>query len=300
MRIVGTGAAKPDELCPDDFRLDINLGLALVASALGANDAQARPAAVLATWSVAGEVEAQADESALERGAQRAHEAIERLSAGWGNLLRPAAMTSALRLVGARAQIAHVGRCRVSRVRGAGLEALTQNHDLATECALIPGAPDVPPEIGRVPTRVLGGGATSRVDVHDIPVDVGDELLLATPALMEQLEPAIVRELCRPDQPLVPRAIALWDHARALDIRFAFILARVVDDKVDGEVEPRALGGSRRPEPSMFFAPGAPLPPPDMETARGPDSRWFKEIANPLRCVVQGAPGGGRPRAGAP
>lgn len=275
-RIIGLGAAQPEVYCPDDFRIDPGLGLALVTSGLGANDYQARPAAALATWSVAGELEAQADEGALARGARRAHEAIERLSAGWGGLIRPGAMIAALRLAGSQAQLAHAGRCRIFHVGSGGLDALTQDHDLAAEAALTPGAPEVPPELRRITTRALGG--TPHMDIRLVPVAPGDEFLLATPALVERLDPAVVAALCRRERPVASRAIALWDHACALAIPFAFVLVRVVA----GEVNPRALGGSRRPQPGMFFAPGAPLPPPTAATDRGPDERWFKEIGTPL------------------
>ncbi len=280
MKLFGMGASHPGMTQPDDYWLDPPRDLALVTSGMGAHDEQARAAAVLALWSIVGEFADGSDDDALVRGARRAHEALERITVGWEGLIRPAAMVAAVHLRGSGARIAHAGRCRISRVGARGLEALTEDHDLARAAAgdstSLPRVP-VPPHLARLVTRALG--VTRDVEVRDISLSPGDELLLATPALHERLTPAVVADLCRRDRPLAARAIALFDSARAHHDPFAFILVRAVPEGPCAE----PTGRSYPPSKSFYFAPGEPLPPPPAEGQyRGPDERWFKEIASPL------------------
>ena len=293
MRLFGLGASHPGVTYPDEYWLDPPRDLAIVTSGLGVHDLQARVAAVLSLWSIVGEVAENKDEDALARGARRAHEALKRVTLGWQGLLRPAAMVAAVQLSGSGARIAHAGRCRISRARAGALEPLTEDHDLAaaaaaaaaavaagdsTSCPALP----IPPELARMVTRALG--VTEELEVRHVPLEPGDELLLATPALHERLTPAVVAEVCRQDRPLAARAVTLFDHACAHDGPFAFILVRAVPD---GPC-PGAAGRTYPPSKSFYFAPGEPLPPPVPGLDRGPDERWEKEIANPL--AYRGSP----------
>ncbi len=85
------------------------------------------------------------------------------------------------------ASIAHVGDCRVSRVRGESIEALTTEHNLQNEYHRLP--PDRRPdltdeELAALPpnvlTRVLGFQDKADVDTCSVPVETGDLFLLAT------------------------------------------------------------------------------------------------------------------------
>lgn len=278
MKLFGIGACHPRVAQPDDYRLDPPQDLALVTSGMGAFDEQARTAAVLALWSIASEVQSRNDEDALARGALRAHEALQRITVGWEGLIRPTAMVAAVHLRGSTARIAHAGRCRVSRVGARGLETLTRDHDLARAAAesTAPLTTPLTPELSRIVTRALGG--TSDLEMRDLPLSLGDELLLTTPGLHERLTPDVVTEICRRDRPLAARAVHLFDHARARDGSFAFILVRTVEDGLCAE----PTGRSSPPLKSYYFAPGEPLSPAPEGRYRGPDKLWFQEIANPL------------------
>lgn len=278
MKLFGMGGKHPDRSPPDEYWLDPPRDLALVTSGMGAYDQQAGAAAVLALWSIVGEVTSASDAGALDRGALRAHEAIQRITHGWEGLIRPTAMVAAVHLRGSTARIAHAGRCRISRVGAHGLEALTEDHDLARAAAQStpPLTTPLSPEVARMVTRALG--VTKDLEVRDIRLSPGDELLLATPALHERLTEAVVAELCLRDRPIAARAMALFDHARAHAGPFAFVLVRAVPEGLCAG----PTGVSRPPSKSYYFAPGEPLPPPIEGRYRGPDQLWFREIASPL------------------
>lgn len=156
------GGSHPSFTCTDDYWLDPPRDLAIVTSGLGVNDYQARPAAVLSLWSIVGEVAEHEGDDALARGARRAHEALERITLGWKDLIRPTAMVAAIRLRGSRAQIAHVGNCRVSRVRPGGLEVLTDERVALPKRPLALSDPAI--GTGPVPPGLSGGsGAPSHI-----------------------------------------------------------------------------------------------------------------------------------------
>ncbi|MCA9677779.1 MAG: hypothetical protein KC464_22340, partial [Myxococcales bacterium] len=128
--------AAPGVYTEDDVCVDPALGLAAVARGVGAIGGQGKPAGKLAVWSVAGELARAAPDEArdvvLRRGLARADQAIARLTAAWSpGLLRPHAMIAAVVLDGAQLIVAHVGRCRVSRLGPAGVEPLTVDHTVA-------------------------------------------------------------------------------------------------------------------------------------------------------------------------
>lgn len=85
------------------------------------------------------------------------------------------------------ASIAHAGDCRVSRVRGASIEALTAEHTLRNELEKLPAGqrPDLTPEeIEQLPsnviTRVIGMDEKVQLDTRTVPVERGDLFVLAT------------------------------------------------------------------------------------------------------------------------
>lgn len=261
-----------------DYRFDSRLGVALVTCGIGALEDQARTAAVLALWSIVGELEASDDDEALRRGIMRAHHAIARLTEGWQSSNGPAAMFAALRLRGSRVQLAHVGRCRISRVEQARLEAMTTEHDVAHEGNYeeqLRAEPKLS-ELAHCPTRVLGSGV-AEPELSSTTVRPGDEFLLATPALFASIDEDLTRTIARPELSLFRRGQELSMRACQSE-RTAGLLVRVSDSIR----EHLCLGGSERPPASFVFAPGAPLPPPPKEPYRGPNERWFREIATPI------------------
>jgi PPM family protein phosphatase len=98
---------------------------------------------------------------------------------------------AALSVTGARAQIAHVGDCRVYRLRGGALEPLTRDHSLFNE--YLAGrlvlteeqAATMPKE---VLMRNLGTTDDVAVDVRTEEISEGDLYLLSTDGLHAQIE----------------------------------------------------------------------------------------------------------------
>ena len=256
----------------DDFRTDPDLGLAIVARGAGANRAQGRPAAVLATWSVVGELRASGlpPAEALARGFNRANEAVARLTWAWGDARRPTTTAAAMLLDGDQAILAHVGNCRICRITPAGLVDVTADHALA--------------ELPDVVTRALGTDAAA-AEVQRLDVREGDEFLLATRGLLRIVPAKVLAAICTPALPPEQRVFEVHGRARAQASSGSAAVAIV---RVEGRrTGLRALGGSMRPEPSWLFAPGGPLPspPPGLEqeaAPAGPDARWFELVAEPL------------------
>jgi hypothetical protein len=255
MKLFGMGAAGPDSLPSDDYLFAPMLGLASVTSGIGATRGQARPAAVLATWGIATELEKCDDDNALVCGIERASKAISRLSQSWNrSLVGPTAMIAALHVKETRARIVHAGRCRVSRIGADGLVAITKDHNNGHDIQYAP-------------------------ETTDVELVEGDELLLAGVWLQDNLTSEVIAQLCRKDRPLVARAIDLWDHATRIEKPFSFVMVRVVDTREDA----RLWGaGSRRPDPKFLPPPGEPFPPLLTSPFRSPDARWEKEMATPI------------------
>lgn len=281
--------------CEDDFRIDPERGVVVVASARGVTGAQGRPGAVLAVWSVVGEAGGPARtgaEDPLEAGLRRAHAAVERLTWSWRGAIRPTASAAAMLLRGDELRFAHVGTVRVSRLTASGVVALTRDHSLGNELAAEGLA--APPALVWAPTRSLGGGKFY-CDHASVPARDGEWFLIASASLHRALpDDAIARalELSRPSAPdpegLETRCFALLDRLRSAtdDVSAAFA---IVGATTDPRPWPRpAIGGSQRPPEGWLFMPGRALPDPPPgwrpETgSTGPDRRWFEEIADPLR-----------------
>lgn len=280
---------EPGWYTEDDFLVDPRLGLAVVARGAGAIGGQGKPAGKLAVWSIAGEASSPAPwpgtsdtaEARVQRGLERARVAIERLSANWlAGLGKPIATAAALLLDGPTAILAHIGDCRVSRVRPDGLEALTREH---TPGAMWP-AESFPPDIARVTVRGLGIGGDP--EIRRIVVQPGDTFLLTATDVESTLSRAELTSLLRPlaapsgDIPSVVDALV-----RAIQQRqpgggkATLAIVRVGH----GDGGPPTRGSSRAPGLRWLFAAGEPLADPPSQWAagtpgRGPDSQWFSEV----------------------
>ncbi len=271
----------------DDFRVDPQLGLAVVARGIGAIGGQGKPASKLAVWSVAGEVGAPESgfrgrdtaQARVQRGITRAHAAVARLSANWpAGLGRPIATMAALLLDGPTAIVAQIGDCQVIRVRADGLEKLTTEHTLAN---MLP-AGSVPPELARVLTRALG--RDGEPELCTIDVRPGDVFLLAASDL-GALSPSELAEVL---QRVFARGL---DVAAVLDELIRMLTRRTPEGgtanlalvKVGhGHGRPATGGSAQAPGLRWLFAPGEPLADPPIEwsagTSGGPDRRWFAEV----------------------
>ncbi|MCA9494824.1 MAG: protein phosphatase 2C domain-containing protein [Myxococcales bacterium] len=100
-------------------------------------------------------------------------------------------------LDGDRAWVAHIGACRVARVRGGSLQALTTDHTLRAQLTA-EGRP-VPEHLAPVVVRALGPARPEeRAEVAEHPLAAGDTLVLATGALWDVDEPAVIAACLAP------------------------------------------------------------------------------------------------------
>jgi serine/threonine protein phosphatase PrpC len=281
----------PSRFCEDDFRVEPDSGLAVVASGRGAIGAQGRPGAVLAAWSVAGEVaelRAVKGDQRLAAGFVRAHAAVERVTWSWRGPIAPATSAAAMIVDGERAWIAHVGTARVSRLTRDSLVPVTAEHSLAR--ALAEEGHEVPAamaEYAGVPTRSLGLGRPGH-EHHVVPVRPGDWFLIASQAVHRLLTDEVIVEVLGADGAPDMHAHALLERlvAASLGDSVGFVVVGVVA----GTRRVEASGGSRRPPAGWLFNPGRPLPepPPNWRAdtgSTGPDQRWFAEVAGPLMAL---------------
>ncbi len=271
----------------DDFWVDPQLGLAIVARGIGAIGGQGKPAGKLAVWSLAGEVGAPAASSGdsaqagVQRGMDRAQTAVQRLSANWpSGLGKPMATMAALLLAGPTAIVAHIGDCRVTRIRPDSVEILTTEHTLAT---MFPSE-HLAPQIARVLTRALGSDGAP--EIQRLAVQLGDVFLLTTADVHDALPGSELAGV------LAQMAAPGCDPAAVLDE----LVRKIEAQKPDGGRATLALvkvghgrgrqptrGSSRAPRLPWLFAPGAPLADPPGRWAtgtpgHGPDQRWFSEV----------------------
>lgn len=268
----------PDEpgcYSEDVVRIDPEPGVAIVAAGHGAIGAQGQPAAVLALWSVLGELRAAAAtgvsiDAALGAGVSRADAAVDRLTAAWPpGLLKPFATIAVFALDrGAdRGWIAHVGACRVSRV-AAAIERLTIDHTVGRE------HPEAPPQVHHLVTAALGLGTAGAT--APIPVASGDRLLIAGPQLHRALSDADLLACADPD----PARFAAALEARVTASRAYGSLAFAIVDVVDRDAPSDApIGHDREPPRSWLYAPGDPLPGPPASLPDGPFPAWWTDVA---------------------
>lgn len=280
----------------DDFFIDPASGLAVVASGGGVISGQGRPGAILATWSLLGEVRAAGEEmgpsACLDLGFRRANEAVDRVTWSWRGAARPATMAAAVIHEGDRLWTGHVGTCRVFRLTPSGLRPLTTDHDLGRDARELGVA--VPRRWAHLPARILG--KSGRHEVTSAAVAEGDELLLTTPGVHRLLPLEDLEQLCSAGGDRTQRADRLNQRLAEEALRedgYAFALVGV--EPPTGRCV--ATKGSRCPRRSWLFQPGTPLPEPPAgwrpdTGCAGPDERWFAEIASR---VVAPAPAGGRP-----
>lgn len=272
----------PGSYTEDDLCVDPGAGLVVVSEGTGAIGGQGRPASRLAVWSVVGEVKArpEAAERRLERGLSRADEAVARLSQGWApGLLAPFATAAAIVLEGQVAWVAHVGGCRVSRVRAGAIEALTEDQTLAR--ALAAGRMERPPgwpaEILHAPTRRLGERRRDAHALWRVEVRAGERFLIAGSHLHRRLdEDAIAACFAAGAEELAVWAERLRGRVRDASPeggKLTFALVEVRRGARGGEV----VGGPP-PRRSWLYRPGEALPEPPAELPEGPTSRWFAEM----------------------
>ena len=94
------------------------------------------------------------------------------------------ATAAALRFENEHAVIGHVGDCRIYRVRGPHLEALTRDHSV--------GDPTGDGKRGRTLTRALGMGEEAPAAIRTIRVQRGDRFLVCTDGLIESVSEHVI------------------------------------------------------------------------------------------------------------
>lgn len=128
------------------------------------------------------------------------------------------AAVAALLVAGPRAVVAHVGDVRVYRVRGGGLEKLTEDHSQGELHAKWPGEAADPVLLAqrrRVLTRALGRAPTVRVVVRVEQLQAGDAFLMCSDGLWGRLTHDTMAAVIRQSSGLPEAAAALV--ARALE-----------------------------------------------------------------------------------
>jgi protein phosphatase len=125
------------------------------------------------------------------------------------------ACLAAVALVGSTAHVAHVGDCRVHRLRGGALERLTEDHSLLHDYRRM--RPLSAEEIAAIPanvmTRALGMSDTVEVDTRTEPVAEGDLFLLTSDGLHTSLGEAQMAKLVWAHPDLCAAVNALLDAA---------------------------------------------------------------------------------------
>lgn len=122
-------------------------------------------------------------ENRLVAAVRLAHRRLADTMARAGGKKGMGAAVAAVSLFDGRAQIAHVGDCRVHLLRGGALEQLTRDHSLVNEVLQL-GHELTPEQLAMVPknvlTRAIGYTDELVVDSRSMPVDSGDVLLLTS------------------------------------------------------------------------------------------------------------------------
>lgn len=263
----------PAEVCEDEVRVDPIAGLVAVSEGTGAIGGQGRPASKLAVWSLVGELGARRGpaEVGLDRGFARADEAVARLCLGWPEgLLRPLANLAALLVEGTGLWVAHIGACRVSRLRGGVLEALTQDHTLGRV------VPDVPAAFVHVQSRWLGADRRRDHELRRVEVEPGDRFLVAGAGLHRRLSDEEIAA-CAAGEPAA-WARRLRAQVRSRSPEFGALVLAAVEVRRGAPGSPATPGSP--PRRSWLYAPGEPLPapPPLAALPAGPTERWFAEV----------------------
>lgn len=145
--------------------------------------------------------------------------------------------------------VAHAGDSRCYRLRGDQLEALTQDHSLATD--VLEQRPELDEKkLGRLPknivTRALGMGPTIRVSINSHRVVGGDRYLLCSDGLSgvinaEQIVTLLSQAI--PPATIVKHLISLANQCGAPDNVAAIVIA------IDGQPSRELLAGRKRQPP---------------------------------------------------
>lgn len=138
----------------------------------------------------------------LERANRELHRAMEK-----DPHHRPFSTSTACVIFAAgQASIGHAGSCRVYRVRGARIEALTREHYLVNEYDSLPESTrqqmtreEVANAYPNVVTRALGLDESLDVDTRVVPVETGDVFVLTTDGFWRALPPEAIRDAVRAD-----------------------------------------------------------------------------------------------------
>ena len=190
------------------------------------------------------------------------------------------ATMAALLLEWPTAILAHIGDCRVTRIRADSVEILTTEHTLAT----MSPTEHLAPQIARVLTRALG--SSGEPEIQRIAVQLGDAFLLTTADVHDALSgPELAGVLAQMAAPGTDLAAVLDELVRKIEAhkpdgsRATLALVKVGHDR--GRQPTR--GSSQAPRLPWLFAPGVPLSDPPGRWAagtpgHGPDQQWFSEV----------------------
>lgn len=178
----------------DSFRIELEIGLFVVADGMGsAGDAASRLAVdtICEHFRTAGRGDPLIEfDAAIATAAQR----IDR-DARSKNM---AATLAALSLFNQGATVAHVGDSRVYRLRRRRIERLTRDHSVVSDIELTLGRPihqRSSHPMGTVVTRALGGGGDARPDVLFLDVAAQDRFLLCSDGLTDSIIESDLRPL---------------------------------------------------------------------------------------------------------
>ena len=202
--------AGPVRRFNEDFAAaDAQAGVFVVADGSGGIHSGALAAAVVGTAVLEGLVER------LGRGTDALPEAFAAAAGTWDKVAaaldaRGAGCTcAALWLVGAEARVAHLGDCRVWRVRSGVAERLTTDHTLAAQQVargqLAPADAEGHPW-AHIVTRSVSVGSTAAVDVAVYPAAPGDTFVLCTDGAA-RLDGEALAKVCVRPAPLAARRL---------------------------------------------------------------------------------------------
>lgn len=196
-----------------------DLGLFLIADGVSAGPTSTADCALAAlARSLAACNTGEPDEQRLEAAVCEANRAVSEhvLACGPGGLSTVAALWTRDRDV----VLAHVGQCRISRVRASGVSALTRDHTLLNEFAR--GRPEATAEEvaaaavhANTLTRALGISETVTVDVARDTPERGDVYLLSTDGIHQTLSERATVGIVMSSESIAQTAKALVDRALA-------------------------------------------------------------------------------------
>jgi serine/threonine protein phosphatase PrpC len=138
----------------------------------------------------------------LERANRELHRAVEK-----DPHHRPFSTSAACAIFAAgQVSIGHAGSCRVYRVRGTKIEAVTREHYLVNEYDTLPERTrqqmtreEVATAYPNIVTRALGLDESIKVDASVVPAEHGDVFVLTTDGFWKAIPPEAIRDAVRAD-----------------------------------------------------------------------------------------------------